>query len=94
MTVLLLPIFFVQLDSRFAPVFRWTYGLTFLFFVAMTRSVGAYVVCVLCLMFVLAIKTLARLSQNSAISVGTLFAGVVLFAAYFVFENSGITMHH
>lgn len=92
LTMLLLPVFFVQTKSRYGWMFRWVYSFILLFMIAMTKSVGAYVVCVLCLVFVAAIKSLAKMSQKSAFVSIILLSAVVICVAYLVFENSGATL--
>ena len=76
MTLLLLPALFVRLDSRLAKMYRAFYIIVVCTIIAMTQSVGAWVVCGSCLLFILVIRFLLVLKSKDAFSVGLPLIGM------------------
>lgn len=93
MTELLLPAFFVRVDSRSARIFRLAYISVVLSIIAMTRSVGAWVVCVACLLFVATMHFFARMAKKDAAALAFSLAGIAAIGAVLLFSNFDALMY-
>ena len=87
MTLLLLPVFFVKLEGRWARPFRFSYVMAVLIIVAMTRSAGSWVLCAACLAFVAAVHLFVKMRKIDAICLGLLAFGAMVAAAAIVLSN-------
>lgn len=76
---LLTPAFFVRLSGRYGPILRIAYIVSLLFVIAMTRSVGAWAMCIGTLFAIVVIRKLARARGTDA-AVLVLCGCLVLFA--------------
>lgn len=88
MTLLLLPAFFVRLDSRSAEIFRISYVVVLLAIIGMTRSVGSWLLCGACLTFIAAIHFLVKLKRIDALSLGIVMLGVMAAVLIAVVNNA------
>jgi exopolysaccharide production protein ExoQ len=93
MTDLLLPAFFVEVETRRARVFRISYIALVLAIIAMSHSVGAWVVCAACIAFVLAMRLLVRMPQNEILAIVFIWAGFALIAGILVYRNFDLLMY-
>jgi O-antigen ligase len=87
MILLLIPAFFVQLESRGARIFRASYVLLLLVIIGMTRSAGSLLLCAACLAFIVALQLLVKLKRVDALSVGIATFGVTVAALFAVISN-------
>jgi len=87
MTLLLLPIFFVKLEGRWARLFRFSYVIAVLIIVAMTRSAGSWMLCAACLAFVAALHLGVKMRRIDALCLGLVAFGAIVVAGAIVFSN-------
>jgi exopolysaccharide production protein ExoQ len=88
MTLLLLPAFFVQLDGRWAKIFRFSYVMVLLVIIGMTHSVGSLLLCGACLSFIAIVHSLVKLKRIDALSLGTVVFGVMAAVTVAVVSNA------
>jgi len=77
MILLLIPAFFVQLDSRRARTFRVSYVILLLVIIGMTRSAGSWILCGACLAFITALHLSVKLKRIEALSLGMAVTGIM-----------------
>jgi len=78
---LITPAFFVKLSGQYARILRICYIFLLLFFIAMSRSTGAWIDCVCVVVSILVMKQLSRVSKRDAtVLVITGLVLVVVFA--------------
>ena len=87
LTNLLLPAFFVQIKSQYARVFRNTYIVVVVAIIAMSRSAGAWVICAACILFVVTMRFLVRMSRKDISLIGFFLVGIAALAGVFVYRN-------
>lgn len=80
MTLLLLPAFFVQLDSHLARIYRGIYIVVLGTIIAMTQSVGSWTVCGLCVTFIVVIRLMVKFKRKDAWCIGMVLVGVLVVA--------------
>lgn len=81
LTLLLLPIFFVRLKGRYSLLARTLYSILILTIIVQTRSVGAWAVCLCCIVFSWGLPVLCRMRSKDRITVVALSAIGALAAA-------------
>jgi exopolysaccharide production protein ExoQ len=87
LTLLLLPIFYVRLSGRYSLLARALYSVLILIIVAETRSVGAWVVCLCCIGFSVALLILHRMRSKDRITIVALFTLVPIAVAWLASAN-------
>jgi len=87
MTLLLLPIFFVKLEGRWARLFRFSYVMVVLIIVAMTRSAGSWMLCAACLAFVAAVHLGVKMRRIDALCLGLVALGAMVVVGAIVLSN-------
>src|ERR1039458_8351693 len=92
MTYLLLPAFFVQLESRSARIFRIAYVAVVLLIIAMSRSAGSWVVCGSCLVFIAVLHLLARMRRKDVAAIAFVLTGVAVIAGIVVYNYFTVLM--
>jgi O-antigen ligase len=93
MTELLLPAFFVQVESRLEKFLRISYILVALLIIAMSRSAGSWVICAACIVFVATIHLLIRMPRKDASAIVFFLIGFVIVAGVFVCSNFDTLMY-
>lgn len=88
MTLLLLPVFFVELSARFGRVFKTGYVFVVLVIIAETQSVGSWVVTGLCLVFVAGMTLLSRVGRRETHVWVLGFLSIAVGASTIVYMNS------
>jgi exopolysaccharide production protein ExoQ len=87
MLILLLPAFFVKLTGTSARILRSGYIAIVLGIIVMTRSAGAWVVSILCLLFVALLKLTARMPRKDAAIVALAAAGAAVTMGLILLAN-------
>lgn len=93
LTLLLLPIFFVQTRSHYGQLVRWAYGTVLVLIIAMTRSTSAWLICASCILFIFAMRLIERLAGRTVIIAETALIGIALCAVYIAVEYSDSPMY-
>jgi exopolysaccharide production protein ExoQ len=93
MTNLLLPAFFVQIESKHARVLRNTYIAAVLLLIVMSRSAGAWVICAACILFVVTMRALVRMPRKDLAIIVFILAGVSTLAGVFIYKNFDALMY-
>jgi O-antigen ligase len=66
MGLLLMPIFFAKIRSRYALLFRVFYVVLLSIIIVMSRTVGAYIICASSVLLIVAMKLLAKMRRTDA----------------------------
>jgi exopolysaccharide production protein ExoQ len=90
MTYLLMPVFFVRIAGRYVKIMRFCYALVLLLIIVMSKSAGAWIVCLSCLGFIVLIKFLCKLrgkessSVLAVVAIATVASGVLLYKFWYL----------
>ena len=87
LTYLLTPAFFVKLSGRYSWVFRMSYVLTLVCIIAMTRSVGGWVVCFCTMCSVLLLLQLRKASGKDLAAFILIGVAIVASLSFLAFVN-------
>jgi O-antigen ligase len=87
LTYLLIPGCFVKLSGRYSWVFRMSYFLTLFCIIAMTRSVGGWVICFCTMCSVLLLLQLRRASKKDIVAFTLIIVAIVSCLAFLAFLN-------
>jgi exopolysaccharide production protein ExoQ len=87
LTYLLLPAFFVQIKSRSARVFRGSYIAVLIVIIAMTRSANGWIDCAGCILFVVTMRFMVRMSKMQILAIVFIIAGIAAIAGVYVFSH-------
>jgi exopolysaccharide production protein ExoQ len=85
LTYLLLPAFFVRIESRSARVFRNSYIAVVLVIIAMSRSANAWIDCAVCIIFVLTMRFLVRMPRKQILAIVFILVGIAAVAGVSVY---------
>jgi len=89
MALLLLPAFFVQLDSRPKRKFRILYIIVLVIIIGMTRSTGAWILCGSSMVFILTMRLLVKLNRKDSWTVGAMLLGVSVVVSCWIASDPG-----
>ena len=92
MTYLLLPAFYVQLESRSARILRIAYVAVVLLIIAMSRSAGSWIVCGSCLVFIAVLHLLVRMRRKDVPAIVFALTGVAVIAGIVVYNYFSVLM--
>lgn len=92
-TYLLTPAFFVRLSGRYRTILRFSYIFTLLFIVVMTRSAGAWLVCLATIAAIVAMRTMARMRSLDGIAVALCGCVVLLAVGLVVADHMDFLMY-
>jgi exopolysaccharide production protein ExoQ len=87
LTFLLIPGCFAKLSGRYSWVFRMSYFLTFFCIIAMTRSVGGWVMCFCTMCSVLLLLQLNKVSGKNRAAFVLIIVAIVASLAFLAFLN-------
>jgi len=93
MTLLLLPAFFVQLNSRSAQVLRIAYIALALLIIFMSQSAGARVLCGVCLIFVAILHLFVRMPGKDVSAIALILVGGAAITGIVVYDNFDLLMY-
>lgn len=78
MGLLLMPIFFAKIRSRYALLFRVFYVVLISIIIVMSRTVGAYIICASSVLLVVTMKLLAKMRRADAFALSFLLIAAAL----------------
>lgn len=81
MGLLLMPIFFAKIRSRYVLLFRVFYVVLIAIIIVMSRTVGAYIICASSVLLIAAMKLLAKTRRSDALALSILLIAAVLGGA-------------
>jgi exopolysaccharide production protein ExoQ len=81
MGLLLMPIFFAKIRSRYALLFRVFYVVLISIIIVMSRTVGAYIICASSVLLIVLMKLLAKMRRADAFALSVLLIAVALGGA-------------
>jgi exopolysaccharide production protein ExoQ len=81
MGLLLMPIFFAKIRSRYALLFRVFYVILISIIIVMSRTVGAYIICASSVLLIAVMKLLAKMRRADAFALSVLLIAVALGGA-------------
>jgi exopolysaccharide production protein ExoQ len=81
MGLLLMPIFFAKIRSRYALLFRIFYVVLISIIIVMSRTVGAYIICASSVLLIVVMKLLAKMRRADAFALSVLLIAAALGSA-------------